>query len=80
MFLQLIRKKDYFIADEENALEEKCGIPKNPESEVAQKRLTDKRLRKMPAAQMQQAFYVIGYKTAIYMSPIRPQEIPARTS
>lgn len=80
MFLQLIRKKDYFIADEERALEEKSGRHKKSEREVARKGLTDKRLRKMPAAQMQQAFYVIGYKTAIYMSPIRPQEIPARTS
>ena len=55
MFLQLIRKKDYFIADEERALEEKCGIPKKSEREVARKGLTDNRLRKMPAAQMQQA-------------------------
>ena len=80
MFLQFIRKKDYFIGNEERALEEMCGKPKKPEREVAHKRLTGNRLRKMPAVSVQQAFYVIDYRTVIYMPPIKAGKVKTQAS
>ena len=77
MFLQFIRKKDYFIGDEGRRWRKRSGRPKKPGREVSRKMLIDKRLHKMPAARTQQAFYVINYDTATYRPPIKDRNAQA---
>jgi len=62
------------------ALAEMCGRPEKPEREMAHKGLTGNRLHKMPAASVQQAFYVIDYKTVIYMLPIKAGKVKKQAS